>query len=63
MKAIIQRVQRASVAVDGDVIGKIDCGFLILLGVEKEDTEICCRFCNKKYVFKPEQLKELAKGL
>lgn len=36
---------------------------LLSLAYEKEDTEICCRFCNKKYVFKTEQLKELAKGL
>lgn len=36
---------------------------LLSLAYEKEDTEICCRFCNKKYIFKPEQLKELAKGL
>ena len=36
---------------------------LLSLAYEKEDTEICCRFCNKKYIFKPEQLKDLAKGL
>jgi molecular chaperone Hsp33 len=36
---------------------------LLSLAYEEEDTEICCRFCNKKYVFKSEQLKELAKGL
>ena len=39
MKAIIQRVSRASVEVEGKIIGKINAGFMILLGVEKEDTE------------------------
>ena len=48
MKAIIQRVSRASVAVDGNVIGKIDTGFMILLGVEKEDTEIEARVLANK---------------
>ena len=38
MKAVIQRVQKASVEVDSKVIGKIDLGFLVLLGVEEEDT-------------------------
>ncbi|MBR2860368.1 MAG: Hsp33 family molecular chaperone HslO [Clostridia bacterium] len=36
---------------------------LLSLAYEEEDTEICCRFCNKKYVFDSEQLKNLAKGL
>lgn len=38
MKAIIQRVSRASVTVDGDIKGKIGGGFLVLLGVEECDT-------------------------
>ncbi len=39
MKAIIQRVSRASVTVDDAVVGKIAQGFLILLGVEQGDNE------------------------
>ena len=39
MKAVIQRVSRASVAVDNNIIGKTDKGFLILLGVEAGDDE------------------------
>lgn len=39
MRAVLQRVTRASVTVDGEVLGKIGKGFMILLGVEDADTE------------------------
>ncbi len=39
MRALIQRVTSASVTVEGDVIGTIGSGFLILLGVGHNDTE------------------------
>ena len=39
MKALIQRVSRAQVSVAGDIVGGIDTGLLVLLGVEKNDDE------------------------
>lgn len=39
MRTVIQRVQRASVKVNGSVVSNIEQGFLILLGVEATDTE------------------------
>lgn len=39
MRAVIQRAKNASVTVDQEVIGQIDHGFVILLGVTHEDTE------------------------
>ncbi len=37
MKALIQRVKKASVTIDGELYAKIGTGLLILLGVEKGD--------------------------
>jgi D-aminoacyl-tRNA deacylase len=39
MRAVIQRVSRASVTVDGEVVGRIDKGLLVLLGVAEHDTQ------------------------
>lgn len=39
MKAVLQRVQSASVTVDNELVSKINQGFLILLGVENTDDE------------------------
>jgi D-aminoacyl-tRNA deacylase len=39
MKAVLQRVTRASVNVDGAPVGRIDAGLLVLLGVAKGDEE------------------------
>lgn len=38
MKMLIQRVDRASVRIDGQIAGEIDRGYLVLLGIHKEDT-------------------------
>ena len=39
MRAVLQRVSRAKVSVEGENIGEIDKGILVLLGVSREDTE------------------------
>ncbi len=39
MQGLIQRVKHASVVVDGETVGAIDAGILLLLGVEKQDGE------------------------
>lgn len=39
MKFVIQRVQHASVTVEKEVIGKIDRGYMVLIGVSEADNE------------------------
>ncbi len=48
MKAVIQRVSRASVTVDGELVSKIDKGYLIRLGVMDDDTEYDAEVLAKK---------------
>jgi D-tyrosyl-tRNA(Tyr) deacylase len=37
MKAVIQRVSEASVKVDGNIVGEINTGFMLLIGIDEND--------------------------
>ena len=50
MRAVVQRVSRASVAVDGAVVGSIGPGLLVLLGVAPDDTAEQVRWLADKVV-------------
>ena len=48
MRAVLTRVKSASVEIDGQIVGQIGQGFLILLGVGPEDNEEKCRYLCEK---------------
>ena len=48
MRAVVTRVKSASVTIDGQLVGNIGQGFLILLGVGPNDTEKECRYLAEK---------------
>ena len=48
MRAVLTRVKSASVCIDGQAVGQIGKGFLILLGIGPEDTEKECRYLAEK---------------
>lgn len=48
MRCVIQRVTQASVTVDGEVIGSIGKGFMVLIGAGVEDTEKDVRYMVEK---------------
>ncbi|MFK7927851.1 MAG: D-aminoacyl-tRNA deacylase [Myxococcota bacterium] len=48
MRAVLQRVTRASVTVDGAIVGAIDTGLLVLLGVGPDDTETQVQWLARK---------------
>lgn len=50
MRFVIQRVTEASVRVDGNVIGQIEKGFLVLIGVSDSDTEAVADKMIKKMI-------------
>jgi len=50
MRAVVQRVSRASVNVGGRVVGQIDAGLLVLLGVAQDDGESDADYLAEKIV-------------
>lgn len=48
MRAVVQRVSRAEVRVEGQVVGAIQQGFLALVGVESGDTELDAEYVAEK---------------
>lgn len=61
MRAVIQRVEQASVSVEGEIKGQIGAGFLVLIGVEEGDGDADFRYIAEKApnlrVFEDEQGK------
>ena len=66
MRAVVTRVNEASVSIDGEVVGQIGRGFLILLGITQDDTPALCRKLAEKVlglrIFTDENYK-MNKGL
>lgn len=50
MRALVQRVSQASVSVEGQVVGQIGHGFLVLLGIGQDDGEAQIRQLTEKIV-------------
>ena len=48
MKIVLQKVKKASVSVDNKIVGSIDKGYCLLVGVHKESTEEDARYLAKK---------------
>lgn len=48
MRIVIQRVSRAEVRVHGEVVGRVGAGLLLLVAVEKGDTENVLDWCSDK---------------
>ena len=50
MRAIVQRVSRCRVTVDGNIVGEIGAGMLVLLGVSKTDSEAAADYLVEKII-------------
>ena len=50
MKVILQKVKKANVSVDGKIVGEIDKGYCLLVGVHKESMEVDAKYLAKKIV-------------
>ena len=50
MRAVVQRVTRASVTIDGDVVGEIKQGLVVLLGIARDDTKADADYLVSKII-------------
>ena len=50
MRFLVQRVNKASVEVDGEIIGKIEKGFLVFIGISETDDRIIADKMVKKLI-------------
>ena len=50
MRAVVQRVTYANVKVDGNIVGEINRGFNVLIGISKEDTEEDMKYIKDKLI-------------
>ena len=50
MKLVVQRVKKASVTVENNLVGKIEQGFLVLLGVGPDDTKQTADYLVQKLI-------------
>lgn len=61
MKVVLQRSKAASVSVNGETVGEITSGLVLLVGVTHEDTEEDCRYLADKIIhlriFEDENMK------
>ncbi|HWI64545.1 MAG TPA: D-aminoacyl-tRNA deacylase [Symbiobacteriaceae bacterium] len=61
MRAVVQRVSRGKVTVEGEVVGQVGKGYVVLLGVSKDDTPEAADYMAEKIsglrVFEDEQGK------
>jgi len=48
MRCVVQKVTRASVTVEGEVVGKIGAGYMVLVGAEEGDAEADAAYCAEK---------------
>ncbi len=48
MKAVVQRVKNSSVSVNGETVGQINKGLMVLLGVARDDNEEDARYLSEK---------------
>jgi len=48
MRAVVQRVPRAKVTVDGEIVGEIGNGLVVLLGIARDDTKLDAAYLAEK---------------
>ena len=50
MRLVVQRVKYASVKVDDNIVGKIDKGYMVLIGITDTDTKKTCDYLAEKLI-------------